>query len=49
VQEVSSQALNLLGEGGREQHGLALASGGHVLALNNAPAGNSKKRQAKKA
>jgi hypothetical protein len=39
VQEVCSQALDLLGEGGREEHRLALAGGGHVLALNNAPAG----------
>lgn len=33
------QALDLLGEGGTEQHGLALAGGGHVLTLHNAPAG----------
>lgn len=33
------QALDLLGEGGTEQHGLALAGGGHVLPLHDAPAG----------
>lgn len=33
------EALDLLGECGTEEHGLALAGGGHVLALNNAPFG----------
>lgn len=32
------QALDLLGECGTEQHGLALAGGGHVLTLHDAPA-----------
>lgn len=39
------QALYLLGEGGTEQHGLALAGGGHVLTLNNAPAGQKTSTQ----
>jgi hypothetical protein len=40
------QALDLLGEGGAEQHGLALAGGGHVLTLDNAPAGQQAARSA---
>ena len=43
VQEVCGQALDLLGEGGREEQGLALAGAGHVLLIHN-PAGQVGRR-----
>jgi len=36
VQEVGGEALDLLGEGRGEEHRLAVAGGGHVLALHDA-------------
>lgn len=45
MQPTCCQALDLLGEGGTEQHGLALASGRHVLALHDTPGAAGQQQQ----